>query len=82
VISLSGYRPQSRKRDIALSEELFKTNVSGTIRQNKGVPVCLKNDALTKNFTAFRRKGEISIQQCKQGTTEKYDIFVIQFIQQ
>jgi hypothetical protein len=51
---------------VKVAEELLlvKTNIYGTMRQNKQMPIALKNDdlMLNGNFTAFRRKRKICIQ--------------------
>lgn len=49
---------------VKVAEELLKrkTNVCGTIRKNRGVPNCLKINALKDTRMAFRRKGKILVQ--------------------
>lgn len=49
---------------VKVAEELLKrkTNICGTIRKNRGVPNCLKTNALKDTPMAFRRKRKILIQ--------------------
>lgn len=49
---------------VKVAEELLKrkTNICGTIRKNRGVPNCLKTNALKNTPMAFRRKRKILIQ--------------------
>ncbi|CAK9833144.1 Transposon Tf2-8 polyprotein [Anthophora retusa] len=56
---------------VKVAEELLKhkTNICGTIRANRGLPICLKSVTLKDKSMEFRRKGKILIQ--KWNTTKK-----------
>lgn len=56
---------------VKIAEELLKhkTNVCGTIRANRGMPICLKSVTLKDKSMEFRTKGKILIQ--KWNTTKK-----------